>query len=192
MCARFCPTGALGYLGWSEALGTGLPQDLDNMEGLAVGDVVHRVNGEPVAAEDLHPIADLLRRSPDFQHDDALADEIGFPLVVRPSYVLGGRANGLFTVGVTWGVGSVEELQTAGADVILRNPDRLKQPPEAALREAAAVAAFYSELRQDRWVTVQWTQRKNVRRPRNAPPGTVTLKRFASIRVRPGLPGSVR
>ena len=39
--------------------------------------------------------------------------------------VLGGRANDLFTVGVTWGAGSIEELEGAGADAIVDSPQAL-------------------------------------------------------------------
>jgi phosphoglycolate phosphatase len=35
------------------------------------------------------------------------------------------RAHGLFAIGVTWGIGSAEELQTAGADVLIGTPGEL-------------------------------------------------------------------
>lgn len=79
-------------------------------------------------------------------------------------------------------------LGVPGAHVVLRNPDRLKRPAEETLREAAAVAAFHSDASNDEWVDIQWTLRKNVRKPRQAPMGTVVLKRFETVRVRPGLP----
>jgi predicted ribosome quality control (RQC) complex YloA/Tae2 family protein len=50
------------------------------------------------------------------------------------------------------------------------------------------VAAWFSEARSQSAVDVQWTRRKYVRRPRGAPPGTVVLKRFETVRVRPALP----
>jgi predicted ribosome quality control (RQC) complex YloA/Tae2 family protein len=74
-----------------------------------------------------------------------------------------------------------------GAHVVLRNDTRERRPPAVALAEAAAVAAFHSEASSERQADVQWTQRKNVRKPRGASPGTVTVKRFETIRVRPGL-----
>jgi predicted ribosome quality control (RQC) complex YloA/Tae2 family protein len=76
-----------------------------------------------------------------------------------------------------------------GAHVILRNEERSAQPSERALAEAAGVAAWYSDLRGEEWVTVRWTQRKNVRKPRSAALGTVVIKRFRTVRVRPALPG---
>jgi len=76
-----------------------------------------------------------------------------------------------------------------GAHVILRNEERLAEPPVASLRQAAAAAAWFSEAREQDRVDVQWTRRKNVRKPRTAPLGTVVIKRFKTARVRPGLPG---
>jgi phosphoglycolate phosphatase len=35
------------------------------------------------------------------------------------------RAHGLRAVGVAWGIGSREELEAAGADVIVASPDEL-------------------------------------------------------------------
>ena len=52
-----------------------------------------------------------------------------------------------------------------GAHVILRNEDRRKEPPEASLRQAAAAAAWFSEAQGQDWADVQWTHRKNVRKP---------------------------
>ena len=72
-----------------------------------------------------------------------------------------------------------------GAHVVLRNDDRLKRPSQVSLAEAAALAAWFSEGRQDEGVEVRWTRRKYVRRARGAPPGTVVLKRFETLRVRP-------
>ena len=72
-----------------------------------------------------------------------------------------------------------------GAHVVLRNDERLKQPPRSSLSEAAALAAWFSEGREESVVDVRWTRRKYVRRARGAPPGTVLLKRFETLRVRP-------
>lgn len=77
-----------------------------------------------------------------------------------------------------------------GAHVVVRNEGRRARPSDVTLREAAALAAWYSEGREQEYADVQWTRRKYVRRPRGAAPGTVVLKRFETIRVRPGLPPS--
>lgn len=75
-----------------------------------------------------------------------------------------------------------------GAHVAVRNPEGLSRPPEATLAQAAAAAAWFSEAREQTFADVNWTRRKYVRRPRGAALGTVVLKRFETIRVRPGLP----
>ncbi len=78
-------------------------------------------------------------------------------------------------------------LDVRGAHVILRNESRASKPGPA-LVEAAAIAAFHSQAASQPLVDVQWTARKNVKKPRGAAPGTVVLKRFQTIRVRPGIP----
>jgi hypothetical protein len=75
-----------------------------------------------------------------------------------------------------------------GAHVVIRNPARRARASAASLREAAGLAAWYSGARGDEPVDVQWTRRKNVRRLRGAPPGTVQVKRFETVRVRPTRP----
>jgi predicted ribosome quality control (RQC) complex YloA/Tae2 family protein len=77
-----------------------------------------------------------------------------------------------------------------GAHVVIRNPRRLSRPSRAALEEAAALAAWYSGARSEGQVDVHWTRRKYVRRVRGAPAGTVTLKRFSILRVRPEPPAT--
>jgi predicted ribosome quality control (RQC) complex YloA/Tae2 family protein len=79
-----------------------------------------------------------------------------------------------------------------GAHVVIRNPERRKRPPQDTLEEAAALAAWYSDAREEGAADVQWTRRKNVRKARNAPPGTVLVKRFETVRIRPGLPAVPR
>lgn len=72
-----------------------------------------------------------------------------------------------------------------GAHVVIRNPDRRTAPPKATLEEAAALAAWYSDARREAAVDIQWTRRKYIRRARGAPGGTVLVKRFETLRVRP-------
>lgn len=80
-------------------------------------------------------------------------------------------------------------LAATGAHVLVRNPERGTRPSVTTLHEAAAVAAWFSEARNQPLAEVQWTRRKYVRRPRGAAVGTVTIKRFETVRVRPALPG---
>jgi predicted ribosome quality control (RQC) complex YloA/Tae2 family protein len=77
-----------------------------------------------------------------------------------------------------------------GAHVVVRNPQRLKTLPEATLRLAAGIAAFYSGARGESGAEVHYTQRKHVHKRRGMPRGQVLLRRFKSIRVAPRLPGS--
>ncbi|HEX9428367.1 MAG TPA: NFACT RNA binding domain-containing protein, partial [Candidatus Polarisedimenticolia bacterium] len=77
-----------------------------------------------------------------------------------------------------------------GAHVVVRNPQRLKQLPDATLREAAGLAAFYSGGRAEGRVEVHYTQRKHLHKPRGMARGQVLLRRFRSIEVGPALPAS--
>ncbi|HJQ98261.1 MAG TPA: NFACT RNA binding domain-containing protein, partial [Candidatus Polarisedimenticolaceae bacterium] len=72
-----------------------------------------------------------------------------------------------------------------GAHVVIRAAERGEAPPPATLHEAASLAAWFSDARGSATVDVQWTRRKNVRRARGAAPGTVLVKRFEVVRVRP-------
>jgi predicted ribosome quality control (RQC) complex YloA/Tae2 family protein len=78
-----------------------------------------------------------------------------------------------------------------GAHVVVRSVARGGSPPRATLVEAATVAAWFSDARASSQADVQWTRRKYVRRLRGAPPGTVVLKRFETIRVRPAPPAGM-
>ncbi len=75
-----------------------------------------------------------------------------------------------------------------GAHVVVRNPRRLKSLPEAALRTAAQLAAFYSGARQEGRVEVHYTQRKHVHKRKGMPSGQVILRRYRTIQVTPRLP----
>lgn len=79
-----------------------------------------------------------------------------------------------------------------GAHVVLRNDERRPRPPRASLEQAAAAAAWFSESRNQGSVDVRWTRRKYVRKLRGAAPGTVRIKRFETVRVRPALPSELQ
>ena len=53
----------------------------------------------------------------------------------RHSDIAGGKACGLFAVGVTWGYGSRAELVTAGADALIDRPGALLEPSAAIPHE---------------------------------------------------------
>jgi predicted ribosome quality control (RQC) complex YloA/Tae2 family protein len=77
-----------------------------------------------------------------------------------------------------------------GAHVVVRNPRRLKTLPDATLRLAAELAAFYSDARREGKVEVHYTQRKHVHKRRGMPAGQVLLRRFRSIQVAPRVPAA--
>lgn len=76
----------------------------------------------------------------------------------------------------------------AGSHVVLRNPDRRSEPPEASLLEAAQLAAYFSQARNAPRVEVHYTQKKFVSKPKGGKPGVVRLRRYQSVAVRPSIP----
>ncbi len=79
-------------------------------------------------------------------------------------------------------------LGVPGAHVILRNDERKNAPDRRDLVQAAGLAAWFSEAKTQPVTDVQWTRRKYVRKLRGGPPGTVTVKRSETVRVRPCVP----
>ena len=72
----------------------------------------------------------------------------------------------------------------AGAHVVLRWRGE-GNPPAKDLAEAAVLAAFHSKARSSGAVSVDWTRRKYVRKPRKAPPGEVLVERARTVFVEP-------
>ncbi len=75
----------------------------------------------------------------------------------------------------------------AGAHVLVPL-ERGEPVPGIALREAAAVAAYYSKARQASDVTVIYTLAKYVRPIKGAKPGLVTVSQEKTLVVKPALP----
>lgn len=71
-----------------------------------------------------------------------------------------------------------------GSHVILRWTDT-DAPPARDLEEAATLAAYYSKARTSGTVAVDWTRRRQVRKPRGAPPGRVTIQQAKTLFVVP-------
>lgn len=71
-----------------------------------------------------------------------------------------------------------------GSHVIIRNPQK-KEVPDRTLIEAAELAAFYSDAREQTKAAVNYTQRKFVNKPRKAAPGLVSLASHRTIMVKP-------
>jgi predicted ribosome quality control (RQC) complex YloA/Tae2 family protein len=71
-----------------------------------------------------------------------------------------------------------------GSHVIIRNPNRKEVPPKV-IQEAAEIAAFYSQAKQQDKVSVHYTQKKFVTKPPRSKPGLVRLSSFKTILVAP-------
>ncbi len=74
-----------------------------------------------------------------------------------------------------------------GSHVILRHPDGEK-PDNATVKTAGAIAAWHSKARNAGMVPVSCTEAKHVGKPRGSKPGTVSIKREKTLKVRPSLP----
>jgi len=73
-----------------------------------------------------------------------------------------------------------------GSHVIVRNPEGLSTLPRETLRYAAVLAARHSKARSAGQVSVHVAQVKDVTKPKGAPPGQVSLKRYRSVRASVG------
>jgi predicted ribosome quality control (RQC) complex YloA/Tae2 family protein len=73
-----------------------------------------------------------------------------------------------------------------GSHVILRSPDgKPATAPTELVETAAGVAAWLSKLRAQGTAEVHVTEKRHVRKPRKAPPGTVVLDHSRTLRVKP-------
>lgn len=77
---------------------------------------------------------------------------------------------------------------SGGSHVVLRVGSAKATPSKEAIREAAGIAAYYSKMRNASMVPVAYCERKYVRKPKGADPGTVILQRENVIFVEPRLP----
>lgn len=71
-----------------------------------------------------------------------------------------------------------------GSHVIVKNPNRVEIPPKT-LQEAAQIAAFYSQAKNQTKVAVHYTLKKFVHKPKGAALGLVSLSSFKTILVEP-------
>jgi predicted ribosome quality control (RQC) complex YloA/Tae2 family protein len=72
-----------------------------------------------------------------------------------------------------------------GSHVIVRNPQRGADVPHRTIIEAAQLAAFFSQAKRDAKVSVHYTPRKFLSKPKGAAPGLVRMSSFRSILVEP-------
>jgi predicted ribosome quality control (RQC) complex YloA/Tae2 family protein len=76
-----------------------------------------------------------------------------------------------------------------GSHVLLRARDDI-EPDRRTLEAAAAIAAWHSKARAGGVVPVSCTLAVNVSKPRGAEPGTVTIRKEKTLKVRPALPAT--
>lgn len=76
-----------------------------------------------------------------------------------------------------------------GSHVVLTSGSE-ETPDRATLKQAAAVAAWYSKARHGGVVPVSCTQAKYVTKPRGSKPGLVHIRKEITLKVRPALPQS--
>jgi predicted ribosome quality control (RQC) complex YloA/Tae2 family protein len=72
-----------------------------------------------------------------------------------------------------------------GSHVVVRSPNRNFEMPNRTLTEAAQLAAFYSDARDQPKAAVRYTQKKFVNKPKRSAPGLVSLASFKTILVEP-------
>jgi len=73
----------------------------------------------------------------------------------------------------------------AGSHVVIRVPHRESNVPHRTLIQAAQLAAYYSQARDQGKVAVDYTLRKYVHKPKKAKPGLVTISQEKTIIVSP-------
>ena len=75
-----------------------------------------------------------------------------------------------------------------GSHVVLKVGTGKGEPGKKAREQAAGIAAYYSKMKNATMVPVAMTEKRYVRKPRGALPGTVVLEREKVIFAEPGLP----
>jgi predicted ribosome quality control (RQC) complex YloA/Tae2 family protein len=80
---------------------------------------------------------------------------------------------------------------TPGSHVLIKVAGRGKELTRSTIEEAAALAAWHSRSRGAMKVEVTYAEARNVRKPRGAKPGLVTVRERKSITVKPKEMGEV-
>jgi predicted ribosome quality control (RQC) complex YloA/Tae2 family protein len=74
-----------------------------------------------------------------------------------------------------------------GSHVVLRCQDSAQPPDKKSVQEAAALAAWFSKLRQGGNVSVHYCEARQVSKPRGVKAGSVNIRQFKKIIVKPAL-----
>lgn len=154
------------------------------LETLESGKVANSQETEPVAAlpKKQTPARDPQRSKPKRQPAvpyREFSSQEGYPILV------GKTAKDNDTV--TFKVSKPDDLWlhargTPGSHVIVKLEKKQQVPPET-LKDAATLALFYSDLRKSGKGEVIYTLRKNVRKPKGAKPGSVTVTQEKNLWV---------
>lgn len=72
-----------------------------------------------------------------------------------------------------------------GSHVLIKTAGRAKEVTKKTIEEAAGLAAWHSKAQAAAKTAVVYTEARNVRKPRGAKPGMVTLKEYRTIVVKP-------
>jgi predicted ribosome quality control (RQC) complex YloA/Tae2 family protein len=75
-----------------------------------------------------------------------------------------------------------------GSHVVIKVGSAAGEPTKEAIKQAASIAAYYSKHRNAKRVPVAYTEKKYVRKPKGAAPGSVMVEREKVIMVDPALP----
>lgn len=76
----------------------------------------------------------------------------------------------------------------AGSHVVLKINTGKGEPSKKAREQAASIAAYYSKMKNAKQVPVAMTEKKFVRKPKGAAPGSVAVEREKVIFAEPALP----
>ena len=76
----------------------------------------------------------------------------------------------------------------SGSHVILKTNSGRGEPGKKAREQAAAIAAYYSKMKNAKMVPVAMTEKKHVHKPKGSAPGSVSLEREKVIFAEPALP----
>lgn len=76
----------------------------------------------------------------------------------------------------------------AGSHVVLKVQSGKGEPGKKAKEQAASIAAYYSKMKNAKMVPVAMAEKKYVRKPKGAAPGSVTVEREKVIFAEPALP----
>ncbi len=82
--------------------------------------------------------------------------------------------------------------QCPGSHVGMKFPDKSFAPSKKEIEETAAIAAWFSKARHNKTAPVNYTERKYVRKPRNAKSGLVIIEREKTVMVAPRQPSPMR